>query len=96
MKKGLLCLAVLALSTTSFAQPLTGGVDLAEPATMDTPQACVADCESVFADCRVLCGETTARTDEEHSRLSDLPEGKCLENCQADLDVCKRTCKESP
>jgi hypothetical protein len=93
MKPVLIYLALVAVSTPALSQPLPPGIDLTDPSTLASPQSCVAECEGVFADCRVECGETTARADQEHFDLPDVPVGECLQNCQADLDACKRACK---
>jgi hypothetical protein len=88
----LLCLALLTASTPALSQHLPPGGDLTDPSTLTSPQSCVAQCEAVFADCRVECGETTARAVQEHFDLPDEPVGECLQNCQGDLDTCKRAC----
>jgi hypothetical protein len=92
MKPVMFFLALLAVSTPTISQSQPAGVDLADPSTLASPQACIAECEAVFADCRVQCGETTARADNEHFDLPDVPVGQCLHACQVDLAVCKDTC----
>lgn len=94
MKPILLSLALLTVSTPALSQQLPPGVDLADPSTLTSPQSCVAECEGVFADCRKECGETTARADQEHFDLPDVPVGECLQDCQADLDGCKQACEQ--
>jgi hypothetical protein len=92
MKPVLFCLALLAVSTPTISQSQPAGVELADPSTLASLQACIAECEAVFADCRVQCGETTARADNEHFDLPDMPIGECLHACQGDLAICKDTC----
>jgi len=87
-------LTLLTVSTPTLSQALPPGVDLADPSTLTSPQSCAAQCASVFADCRVQCGETTARADQEHFDLPDVPVGECLKDCRVDRDACERDCKE--
>ena len=93
MRASLFFLGMFAISGILFAQSEPRSLDLADPSTLASPQACIAECEAVFADCRVQCGETTARADDEHFDLPDMPVGECLHACQGDLATCKDTCE---
>lgn len=92
MRLVILYLSALAVSTPLLSQSLPQGVDLSDPSTLVSPQSCVAECQAVFADCRVECGETTARADQEHFDIPDGPVRECLRGCQSDLASCKQTC----
>jgi hypothetical protein len=92
MKPVLLCIAALAVSTPSLSEPLPPGVNLDDPSTLASPQSCLAECKGVFTDCRMECGKTKARANEEHFDIPDVPVGECLRACQADLAECKQAC----
>ena len=77
------------------AQSLPPSVNLADPSTLASDASCVSQCEAVYADCRVQCGEDTVRAREEHSDLANGPRAECLTRCQSDADLCKQTCGES-
>ena len=92
MRPVMLCLSALAVSSPLLSQSLPPGVDLNDPSTLVSPQSCGEECQAVFADCRVECGETKARADERHFDIPDGPVGECLQGCGSNLAICKQAC----
>ncbi|MGE5155842.1 MAG: hypothetical protein ACM3ST_17770 [Bdellovibrio bacteriovorus] len=82
-----LLIAPLALGQEAPSTP-----DLANPASFGTRQACLAECERVFTDCKAQCQDTSARAHEPHFEAPDLPVAQCIGRCEEDLGLCRQDC----
>ncbi len=88
----LCCLLGLLLSPWSLAQGDPSPLDLANPASFETRQTCLTECERVFTDCRAQCEDTSARAHERHFETPDLPVAECIRVCEEDLGLCRKDC----
>jgi hypothetical protein len=82
----------LLLATAALGQEESAPVNLAEPATFGTKQACLANCDQVFSDCKAQCRDTSARADERHFDTPDVPVDQCIQYCEKDLGLCRQDC----
>lgn len=92
MRNRLFLLGAFAVSTLVHAQPPPPSVDLADPTTLVSGSTCASQCEAVYADCRVQCGEETVRAREEHLELDSGGQEPCLQRCKSDSALCMQTC----
>lgn len=77
---------------TAFAQGAPPPLNLTNPASFGTKDACLSDCDKVFADCKVQCKNTGARLDEPHYEGPDLPVDPCIRDCAANFELCRGDC----
>lgn len=82
----------LLLATAALGQGESAPVNLAEPATFGTKQACLANCDQVFSDCKAQCRDTSVRADERHFDTPDVPVDQCIQYCEKDLGLCRQDC----
>ena len=82
----------LLIATAAFGQDGTAPVELANPATFGTKEACVANCDQVFSDCKAQCRNSSARADERHFDTPDVPVEQCIQDCEEDLRLCRKDC----
>jgi hypothetical protein len=54
--------------------------------------SCVAECEGVRKQCKILCGETTARAAVQTGDDPHQAEGVCLHDCEEDYTFCVESC----
>ena len=85
----------VAVSSLVHAEALSSSVDLADPSTLVSDPTCVSQCQAVYADCRLQCGEDTVHAREEQLNLGNASGGECLERCQSDLAICRQSCGEN-
>jgi hypothetical protein len=90
--KAICCLLLLLGSPLALGQGAPPPLDISNPESYGTKGACLAECERVFADCKVQCENTSARAHERHFETPDLPVGECIKGCQVNLRLCKEDC----
>jgi hypothetical protein len=78
---------------TLSAQTLPGGINVADPAALNTGGPCAAECEGVYGDCRVECENEPARAHDRHFGMPDTPVAVCLQSCENDRAQCKADCQ---
>ena len=86
------CLLLLLASPLGFAQGTPPPVNIVDPASFETKEACLADCKQVLADCRTQCENSRATARERHFDTPDLPVGACLADCEENLVLCEEDC----
>lgn len=90
-----LCLVALWPPGIAIAGDIAGSASvpqrnilLAEVST----DSCVAQCEGVRKQCKILCAETTARAAVETGDDPHKPESACLYQCEEDYTFCVDSC----
>jgi hypothetical protein len=58
----------------------------------ESKDSCVAECEGVRKQCKILCGETTARAAVQTGDDPHRSEGVCLHDCEEDYTFCADSC----
>ncbi len=92
MSPTILSVVLFAVAMPLVAQTLPGGVNLDNPATIDTKSACVAECEAVYSDCRTECENPAVRAHDRRLGLPDAPLSQCLEGCNNGKSMCVGDC----
>jgi hypothetical protein len=90
--KAIFGLVLLLGAPPALAQIAPPPLDISNPESFGTREACRAACQQVFTDCKVQCGDTSASAREPHYESPDLPVGQCIDGCSVNLKLCNKDC----
>ena len=91
----ILCLVALSPPGAALASDVTGSTAGRQQTILqanESTDSCVAECEGVRKQCKILCGETTARAALETGDDPHKPESACLHDCEEDYTFCADSC----